>query len=163
MSKKFTRMIIGTVTFGLVMMVVAIVVLAMNNKQEGHMDVRSWDIKIYNVSTIKSEGAYDVVTPMFTDSTLKFDVRFQKPGDFAIYNVKIKNYGLLDAVVSYIDFNEGLTNPYIKYSIDGIYRGMVIKRGMDVDISIKVEYIDTDSLNYNNKPLYVNFGFVQKA
>ena len=80
----------------------------------------TWDIRITNVETIKTEGnAENATEPNWNDLTANMTANFYAPGDSITYEITVENKGTLDAVLDSIKINAPEQNVLI-YSVEGI-------------------------------------------
>lgn len=61
----------------------------------------TWDVQIISITrTDTGGGANEISTPSFSATTATFDVGFTTPGNYATYDVVMKNLGSIPAKVS---------------------------------------------------------------
>lgn len=166
-NKKFKNKLIMVVLLIILAMVTAATVLAHNNKfkpetNHGSGDAR-WKVEFTSIAEGEKTGnATSRYMPYYTATYASFYVDFVAPGDSITYDVQISNLGTIDSVLSSIDF---ITNPYndaIKYEIEDINVGDVIKKGESKNIKIKVSYeLDSNIAIEFDKPISISFVFRQ--
>ena len=59
-----------------------------------------WDVKVSNVEIESKSDTASSNTPIFTDNTITFDAKLNKPGDYVKYKITVKNAGTIDAILS---------------------------------------------------------------
>lgn len=65
-----------------------------------------WDVRITNITAVKVSDGCDAGTPTFTNDSIDFSAKLNKPGDEIIYEVTIENLGTIDAELQTIIFTE---------------------------------------------------------
>lgn len=104
--------------------------------------------------------------PYTIANTMYFAVEFSNPGDYIVYDVVVSNNGRIDSVLNQILVNIDNTNNVkeaIKYKIDGIEKGTILKSGEKKNFKVKV-YWDPSVVSVNevtNSMIIVNLDFVQ--
>ena len=58
-----------------------------------------WDVEIVDVEVVSFSDGCDAGTPTYTNNSVSFDAKLNKPGDSITYKVSIENKGTLDAVL----------------------------------------------------------------
>ncbi len=122
-----------------------------------------WDVRITNITAIQVPDGCDAGTPTFTNDSINFSAKLNKPGDEIIYEVTIENLGTIDAELQTIIFTE---------EIDGIeeinYTTSELKKDLNVGDSttfnIMVTYVkDTKEIpDIKTKTLTGIIQYVQK-
>lgn len=169
MSKKINKLIVTVVAI-IFVMVTAVIVLAHNNDilkpgmKPGYGDAK-WKVEFTSIAEGKKTGqASSRYMPYYTLTYASFYVDFVAPGDSITYDVQISNLGTLDSVLSNIDL---ITNKYqgaIKYEIEDINVGTIIKRGESKNFKIKISYELTSTVAYEfDKPISILFTFKQAS
>ena len=79
----------------------------------------TWGIKISNVTYTPTGRAYNIEEPTYTDTNMTFNVGVKEPGDKMTFEVVLKNYGSIGAILDDIEASSS-GSPSINYSISGI-------------------------------------------
>ena len=104
--------------------------------------------------------------PYTIGNTMYFAVEFSNPGDYIIYDVVVSNNGRIDSFLNQILVNidnSNNTKEAIKYKIEGIEKGNILKAGEKKNFKLKV-YWDKNIVSVNevtNSMIIVNLDFVQ--
>lgn len=166
-GKNQVKLIVGVLVV-IVVMVTASIVLAYNSDilkptgHSGHGDAR-WKVEFTSIAEGEKVGnANSRYMPYYTATYASFYVDFVSPGDAITYDLQISNLGTIDSVLNSIDF---ITNHYkdaIKYEIEGIEVGDVIKAGESKNLKIKVSYELTSTVAVEfDEPISISFVFGQ--
>ncbi len=106
-----------------------------------------WDVRITNITASYVPDGCDAGTPTFTNDSINFSAKLNKPGDEIIYEVTIENLGTIDAELQTIIFTE---------EIDGIeeinYTTSELKKDLNVGDSTTFNIIVTYVKNTNKIP-----------
>ena len=118
---KRTYLIIGLCAV-LVVMVVGFAAFSSQLQINGTSNISSnWDVQITNITRFASSGSgvSDVSgSPSYDNSnglTATFNTNLTSPGDYAIYKIKIENFGSLNAKLSKITLNAGTSDDITYY------------------------------------------------
>ena len=107
----------------------------------------NWDVSITNITAIQVPDGCDGGTPTFTNDSINFSAKLNKPGDEIIYEVTIENLGTIDAELQTIIFTE---------EIDGIeeinYTTSELKKDLNVGDSTTFNVIVTYVKNTKSVP-----------
>ncbi len=166
-SKKFKDRVIFALIVVIFVMIAAIVVLAQNNitliNGVNGGDGAIWKVEFTDVKEVERVGnAINKRDPQYTVTLVSFDVEFLVPGDSLTYEVKMKNDGKLDAVLSKIDRLETEDVDIIQYYVDGMEEGEILKSGEEKTIRVKVVYEKPLGENKEvNKAILLSFNFEQ--
>ena len=186
------RLIIGLiVTF--VIMAIAYIPLAYKTKLKEYSDsnAKDWNIESkilasnivpnYNSGTsgggassstgnengeVTEDSVMEKFKPYTIGNTMYFAVEFSNPGDYIVYDVVVSNNGRIDSVLNQILVNidnSNNTKEAIKYKIEGIEKGNILKAGEKKNFKVKV-YWDKNIVSVNevtNSMIIVNLDFVQ--
>lgn len=102
--------------------------------------IGEWDVKITNIEAKSVSANCDPGLPQFTNTTMEFDAKLNKPGDIVEYEVTIKNEGTIDAILNNIFFfeEEGGSSAlnYITTQVDPL-----LVAGEQTKFSVMVEYL----------------------
>jgi len=88
----------------------------------------TWGVKIMSVSSAATGRAYNIVEPVYTDTSMTFSVGVKEPGDKMTFTITIQNFGTLAAMLESIDVTAG-SSDLIEYSIDGIEENSILPAG----------------------------------
>ena len=102
--------------------------------------IGEWNIKITNVEAQNiSEGA-NPGDPQYTDTTVNFDTKLEKPGDSVTYVITIENLGTIDAELASFAFvpDEKNGSSAISYVIEQPEKQL--KAGEKTTCTIKVVF-----------------------
>ena len=115
-----------------------------------------WDVRIINLERVDgTEGAAEDETEAevgFTSTTATFNLTMAQPGDYAEYEITVKNQGSIDATLK--DMQETLIEngtSAIKYTVtpaDGSTKGSDLLAGAEHKFNVRVEY-DADAIGDN--------------
>lgn len=99
--KKGKNIIIIFCILSVLIMSVGYSTFATEIKLEGNAEIIGvWDIRVTNIEIEdKSDSAYDNDLS-FTDNTVTFNSKLNKPGDYINYKVTVKNAGTIDALLT---------------------------------------------------------------
>lgn len=116
---KIKKKIIGIVLLVIILlMAVAYSNFATQLTLNGETEIiGEWNVKIIGIETQNVSQGCQVGSPTFTNSSVTFNAKLQKPGDEITYIITIKNYGTIDAVLDTATFTSDEENgsPAIKY------------------------------------------------
>ncbi len=128
----------------------------------------TWDIEITSITrTDTNGGANEISAPTFSGTTASFDVGFITPGDYATYDVVMKNLGSIKAKVSSLP---SLTTVNAAEPVDvkfTITSGPAVNDELDQNdtatASVKVEWLSsaTGTSSTLSKTALMSCGFVQ--
>ena len=113
-----------------------------NAEITGEWDVRITDMKVTSVS----DGC-DAGTPEFTDTTINFDSKLEKPGDKITYLITIENLGTIDAVLSNIQIIPDDINGTKAITYRIINPVLELPKSSSTTMEITVEYDPTTTEN----------------
>lgn len=115
---------------------------------------------------VDEDSVMEKFKPYTIANTMYFAVEFSNPGDYIVYDVVVSNNGRIDSVLNQILVNIDNTNNVkgaIKYKIEGIKKGDILKAGDKKNFKVKV-YWDKNIVSVNestNSMIIVNLDFVQ--
>ncbi len=78
-----------------------------------------WDVKITGVNILYVSDGCDAGKPQFTDTSVSFDAKLIKPGDYITYFITIENRGTFNAVLKNATFTSDDDPSSIIYSTTG--------------------------------------------
>ena len=100
---KNRNIIIGVLLIVILLMVVAYSTFATQFPLNGTAEIiGEWNVKITSVTAQDVSEGCDAGEPKYTDTTIAFDAKLVKPGDYITYLVMIENAGTLDATLDSI-------------------------------------------------------------
>lgn len=142
-------------------MSVAYAMLATNLVIKGKATIDSvWEVGIVDITEKDKIGkATSKTTPTYTSTTATFDVSLIQPGDSISYDVKIKNFGTLNAIVDSINILTD-TNETIIYEVSGVKENDRLDAGKETTLTVKVTFDEnaTQILNKNkNITIVINY------
>lgn len=102
--------------------------------------IGEWDVRITNIEIKYVSENCDPGVPQFTNTSMKFNAKLVKPGDYISYEVTVKNEGTIDAILNNIIFYEEYEGStalnYITTEVSPI-----LKKGEEIKFSVIVEYL----------------------
>ena len=115
--KNTKNFIIGTLLIVILAMAIGYSTFASQLTLNGTAEiVDEWDVKITGVEPQYVSENCDSGNPQFTNSTVTFDAKLSKPGDYVTYLITITNAGTIDATLDKIAFTpEESGSPAIIY------------------------------------------------
>ena len=80
--------------------------------------VGEWSVKITGIEVTEVSEGCDPGEPEFTDTTVNFNAKLEKPGDVITYEITVQNAGTIDAILNDITLTPDEENgsPAIIYS-----------------------------------------------
>ncbi len=122
-----------------------------------------WDVRITNITAIQVPEGCDAGTPTFTEDSINFSAKLNKPGDEIIYEVTIQNLGTIDAKLQTIVFTEEFDGiEEINYTTSELKKDL--NAGDSTTFNIIVTYVeDTENIpSVKTKTLVGIIQYVQK-
>ena len=122
-----------------------------------------WDVRITNITATQVPDGCDAGTPTFTNDSINFSAKLNKPGDEIIYEVTIQNLGTIDAELQTIIFTEEIDGiEEINYTTSELKKDL--NAGDSTTFNIMVTYVkDTESIpSVKTKTLIGIIQYVQK-
>ncbi len=100
----------------------------------------TWDIKIVSVDVTEVSEGCDAGTPQFTDNSVTFAAKLQKPGDEVVYLITIKNAGNIDAILNNVFFisDDKESDDAIVYETDELANEL--GAGDETTLTVKVSF-----------------------
>lgn len=99
-----------------------------------------WDVRITNIEIISVSEKCDSGEPQFTNTTMTFSAKLNKPSDFVKYEVTVRNEGTIDAILNDILFYEDSEgSSAINYITTGV--SPLLKAGEETKFEVTVEYL----------------------
>ena len=112
-----------------------------------------WDVRIIGLERVSgTAGAVEDESEApveFTSTTATFNLAMAQPGDYAVYEITVKNQGSIDATLK--DIQETLMEngtSAIKYTVtpaDGSTKGSDLIAGSEHKFSVRIDY-DVDAI-----------------
>ena len=103
--KNCKNIIIGTLLIAILLMAVAYSAFATQLTLNGTAEIVSnWDVRITSITAEYVSENCDAGDPQFTDTTVTFNAKLVKPGDYITYLIIIENAGTFDAILDNITF-----------------------------------------------------------
>lgn len=104
--------------------------------------VGEWNVLITDVEVESVPTGCDAGTPTFTNTTLSFDAKLNKPGDEITYKVTVANKGTIDATLNNVIFTEGEGSDAINYTTTNLANDLAANE--ETSFLIIVTYEDVD-------------------
>ncbi len=103
--KNNKNIIIGTLLVVILIMAVGYSAFATQLTLNGTAEIiGNWDIRITSITAQDVSQNCDPGEPQFTNTTVTFNAKLVKPGDYITYLVMIENYGTFDATLQNFKF-----------------------------------------------------------
>ena len=102
--------------------------------------VGQWDVRITNVEAINVSEGCDYGVPEYTDTTVAFDAKLLKPGDFITYEITIRNDGNIDALLDNIVFTSDEKNGSSAISFKTSELDSYLEAGQEAKLKLSVFY-----------------------
>ncbi len=97
---KNRNIIISILLIAILLMAVAYSALATQLSLNGTAEIiNEWNVKITSITAQDVSVGCNAGTPEFTDTTVSFNAKLAKPGDYITYLVMIENTGTLNATL----------------------------------------------------------------
>lgn len=147
-KKNIVMVILGVLVC---IMSVAYAMLATNLVIKGKTTIDSvWQVGIVDITEKDRVGkATSKTAPTYTSTTATFDVSLIQPGDSISYDIKIKNFGTLNAIVDSINVMTD-NNETIIYEVRGIKENDRLDAGKEDVLTVKVAF-DENATQILNK------------
>ncbi len=138
--KNRKNTMIWTLVIVILLMAVGYSVFATQLNINGTVEtIGEWDVRITNIKVKEISEGCDGGNPQFTNTTVTFDAKLEKPGDEITYAITVKNLGRIDAKLGTVIFMEGDGTPAINYETKEIKP--LLSSGEQATILVKVEYV----------------------
>lgn len=128
----------------------------------------TWDVEIISITrTDTGGGANEISVPSFSATTASFDVGFTVPGDYATYDVVIKNLGSIPAKVNSLPdlTTVNAAQPVdVKFTVtSGPALNDVLNQNDTSTVTVKAEWLSsaTSTPATITKTASIAYGFVQ--
>ena len=117
-----------------------------------------WDVRITNIQLSRKTGLAKDNSHKYENLSASFQTETLAPGDMLEYTVSVSNRGNIDAKVS--EINATLDGPEaIKYTVEGIKKGDVIKEGVTKEVIITIKFDENATVIPSNKTSTLNINF----
>lgn len=158
-SKKKKSIMIIVLCFVLLLMGVGYAALSQRLTIGGTAKMQGvWDVKITNIQLSRKTGLAKDNSHKYENLSASFQTETLAPGDMLEYTVSVSNRGNIDAKVS--EINATLDGPEaIKYTVEGIKKGDVIKEGVTKEVIITIKFDENATVIPSNKTLTLNINF----
>ena len=117
--------------------------------------------KIFDVEVESVSTGCDAGTPTFTNTTLSFDAKLNKPGDEITYKVTVANKGTIDATLNNVIFTEGEGSDAINYTTTNLANDLAVNEETSFFIIVTYEDVDIPPTD-TTKSLTGMIEYVQK-
>ncbi len=157
-NKKKSIMII-VLCFVLLLMAVGYAALSQRLTIGGTAKMQGvWDVRITNIQLSRKTGLAKDNSHKYENLSATFQTETLAPGDMLEYTVSVSNRGNIDAKVS--EINATLDGPEaIKYTVEGIKKGDIIKEGVTKEVIITIKFDETATVIPSNKTSTLNINF----
>ena len=157
-NKKKSIMII-VLCFVLLLMAVGYAALSQRLTIGGTAKMQGvWDVRITNIQLSRKTGLAKDNSHKYENLSASFQTETLAPGDMLEYTVSVSNRGNIDAKVS--EINATLDGPEaIKYTVEGIKKGDIIKEGVTKEVIITIKFDETATVIPSNKTSTLNINF----
>ena len=158
-SKKKKNIMIIVLCFVLLLMGVGYAVVSQRLTIGGTAKMQGeWDVRITNIQLSRKTGLAKDNSHKYENLSASFQTETLAPGDMLEYTVSVSNRGNIDALVS--EINATLDGPEaIKYTVEGIKKGDVIKGGVTKEVIITIKFDETATVIPSNKTSTLNINF----
>ncbi len=118
-----------------------------------------WDILITDIEAISICEGCDAGIPSYTDTTMNFSAKLNKPGDSITYEITVQNNGNLDAVLNNTIFKEGKdSSEAISYETSPL--AYELKAHENTTFTVQVKYNEDTIENPKEKTSTIS-GFIE--
>ena len=158
-SKKKKNIMIIVLCFVLLLMGVGYAALSQRLTIGGTAKMQGvWDVRITNIQLSRKTGLAKDNSHKYENLSASFQTETLAPGDMLEYTVSVSNRGNIDAKVS--EINATLDGPEaIKYTVEGIKKGDVIKEGVTKEVIITIKFDENATVIPSNKTSTLNINF----
>ena len=155
-SKKKKNIMIIVLCFVLLLMGVGYAALSQRLTIGGTAKMQGvWDVRITNIQLSRKTGLAKDNSHKYENLSASFQTETLAPGDMLEYTVSVSNRGNIDAKVS--EINATLDGPEaIKYTVEGIKKGDIIKEGVTKEVIITIKFDETATVIPSNKTSTLN-------
>ena len=158
-KKKKKNIMIIVLCFVLLLMGVGYAVVSQRLTIGGTAKMQGeWDVRITNIQLSRKTGLAKDNSHKYENLSASFQTETLAPGDMLEYTVSVSNRGNIDAKVS--EINATLDGPEaIKYTVEGIKKGDVIKEGVTKEVIITIKFDENATVIPSNKTSTLNINF----
>ena len=158
-SKKKKNIMIIVLCFVLLLMGIGYAALSQRLTIGGTAKMQGvWDVRITNIQLSRKTGLAKDNSHKYENLSASFQTETLAPGDMLEYTVSVSNRGNIDAKVS--EINATLDGPEaIKYTVEGIKKGDIIKEGVTKEVIITIKFDETATVIPSNKASTLNINF----
>ena len=158
-SKKKKNIMIIVLCFVLLLMGVGYAALSQRLTIGGTAKMQGvWDVRITNIQLSRKTGLAKDNSHKYENLSATFQTETLAPGDMLEYTVSVSNRGNIDAKVSEINATLDGTEA-IKYTVEGIKKGDVIKEGVTKEVIITIKFDENATVIPSNKTSTLNINF----
>lgn len=163
--KKSKNIIIGALLLAILMMSVGYSIFSSEMTFSGSAEITGeWDVKITNVEVKEVSSGSDAGTPDFTNNTITFDAKLEKPGDKVVYEITITNSGSIDAKLENLQIVPDIINGSTAISYIIINPSNELLAGEETKMQITAQYdeVVTENPDIKTKTITGVIEYVQK-
>ena len=163
--KKSKNIIIGALLLAVLMMAVGYSAFASEMTFSGSAEITGeWDVKITNVEVKEVSSGSDAGSPEFTNNTITFDAKLEKPGDKVVYEITITNSGSIDAKLENLQIVPDIINGSTAISYIIINPSNELLAGEETKMQITAQYdeVVTENPDIKTKTITGVIEYVQK-
>ncbi len=139
--KNTSNLIITTAIIVLLAMAVGYATFATQISLNGTAEIiGEWDVKIIGIEAKNMSDGVQSGEPSYTNTTVTFDAKLEKPGDTITYEITIQNAGTIDATLGNVLFqvDEENGSPAILYKTTEL--APLLKAGEKTTFSVTIVY-----------------------
>lgn len=149
-SKK--NLLIGGLLIAIVAMSIGYAALAQQLTITAKSDLTdaSWKIQFEDITldTTASKGATEVTAPSASGTAASFDVKLAYPGAKAVYKIKVKNAGTIDAYlksIAGVSEANSADPTVIKYTVTGVSEMDDLDASAEAEAIVTVEWVSSET------------------
>ncbi len=110
--------------------------------------VGEWNIRITGIEVSEVSEGCDSGTPEFTDTTVTFNAKLEKPGDVITYVITVQNAGTIDAILNSVTFTPDNENGSLAIVYSTTNPSETLNSGEQTTFTVSVTYDE----NYTEVP-----------
>ncbi|MDD6879010.1 MAG: hypothetical protein PUD59_02125 [bacterium] len=124
----------------------------------------SWNIKFTEITTKNEIGsAVNYKAPVLYNYEAIFYIEFKEPGDSITYDIKIKNFGTLNAMLNNINFYSNILDQ-VDFSYEKVNTGMILTPEQEITVRVKLTYNPkTDSIPIDDGKITLSLDWIQAS
>lgn len=113
----------------------------------------NWKIELTNATldNTLSKGVTEISKPTIVGMTVAFDIQLASPGAQAVYKMKVKNEGTMNAYLKAIT-KANDTDSSIKYTITGVRELNTLNADQEVEVTITIEWVGNSTNTNQTSP-----------